>query len=161
MNLRLLPITSADDSFLLEVYASSRAEEMKLAAWTDGVKHAFIKFQFETQSRHYFKTYPNGSFDVVKLNGESAGRFYTVELNDEIRILDATLSPEFRNQGIGTKLVTDVLAAAYLKNKSVRIHLETYNPSRRLFSRLGFRLISEEGIYDLWEKRSERKRSSR
>lgn len=155
MNLKLLPITSAADSFLLHVYASSRAEELKSVAWTDDIKNAFVESQFEIQSRYYVKTYPHGTFDVIEFNGEFAGRFYTVELEDEIRILDATLLPEFRNQGIGTKLITDALTAARLKNKPVRIYLETDNLSQRLFSRLGFCLLSEDGIYGLWEKKAE------
>lgn len=153
MNYKLLPITSADESFLLQVYASSRAEELSFATWTEDVKEVFVKSQHINQNRHYFNIYPNGSFDIVEFDGERAGRFYKVELKDEIRIIDATLLPEFRNRGIGTRLITDVLTVARRKSKPVRIYLENYNSSRRLFSRLGFHLISEDGVYGLWEKK--------
>jgi len=154
MNISLVPIKSDIAPFLLEVYASTRAEDLKFVPWSDEVKKAFVKSQFENQSRYYLETYPNGFFDAVKFNDELVGRIYKAELDDEIRILDATLLPEFRNQGIGTKLIADVLKFADEKNKPIRIYLETYNIYRSLFSRLGFRLISDDGVYGLWEKKA-------
>lgn len=150
---QLFPVTPADDSFLYEVYASSRAEELKFALWTEEVKHAFLKSQFEAQSSHYFTTYPEGFFDVIKLENEPIGRFYKAEFDDEIRIIDITLLPEHRNRGIGTRLLSDVLEKG--KDKIVTIYLETYNPSQTLFSRLGFQPVSDDGVYCLWGKMPE------
>jgi ribosomal protein S18 acetylase RimI-like enzyme len=71
----------------------------------------------------------------------------------ETRILDITVLPEYRNRGIGTSLLRDLLDEASHPGKRVRIHVETFNPSLRLLERLGFKSIAEEGINFLMEWR--------
>jgi ribosomal protein S18 acetylase RimI-like enzyme len=75
-------------------------------------------------------------------------RLYICELTDEIRIIDLTIAPQFRSKGFGTEILADILSKA---TKPVRIYLEDYNRSAKLFERLGFRVIRDEGIYRLWE----------
>lgn len=149
---RLTPVLPSDNPLLFEIYVSSRAEEMKLIQWTDEVKNTFLESQFQAQTLHYFSKYPDGSFELIKLENQTAGRLYQAELADEIRIIDITLLPQFRNQGIGTILLSDILKKAEKLQKSVRIYLETYNPSQNLFARLGFVPTSNDGVYSLWEK---------
>ena len=157
MSPRLIPVAHSDYPLLFEIYVSSRAEEMKLAPWTEEQKHAFLESQFEAQSNHYYSTYPNGSFDLIKLEDQTAGRLYKVELDDEIRIIDITLLPQFRNRGIGTHLLSEILETGKTKQKPVSIYIETYNPSQTLLTRLGFIPVADDGVYCLWEKTPEEK----
>lgn len=46
-----------------------------------------------------------------------------------------------------------MLAEARGKNLPVRIHVEQFNPALRLYERLGFTKIHDEGIYHLMEWR--------
>ena len=64
-----------------------------------------------------------------------------------------TVLPEFQNNGIGTSLLRDLLEEANQSKKRVLIYVETFNPSLRLFERLGFKSIAEEGINFLMEWR--------
>lgn len=153
----LAPVVPSDKSFLFEIYASSRTEELQFVPWTDEQKHAFLQSQFQAQHDYYFSNYPNGSFNLIKINGAAAGRLYMAESGGEIRIIDMTLLPEFRNQGIGTRLISDVLEDGAVRQKSVTICLETYNRSQNLFSRLGFICVSNDGVYCLWEKNFDEK----
>lgn len=157
MSPKLIPVSHSDYSLLFEIYVSSRADELKFVPWTEEQKHGFLDSQFQAQQNHYSDNYPNGSFDLIKIEDQTAGRLYTAELDDEIRIIDITLLPQFRNRGIGTILLLQTLKDGEDKNKPVRIYLETYNPSQTLFSRLGFHSVSEDGVYCLWEKCRKRK----
>lgn len=157
MSPKLTPVTPSDDSLLFEIYVSARAEELKFAPWTEEVKRTFLESQFQAQAQYYFSKYPDGCFDIIEFDDQKIGRLYKAALDDEIRIIDLTLLPEFRNQGIGTSLISDILKTGEEQKKAVRIYLETYNPSQTLFSRLGFRTISEDGVYALWEKMPEEK----
>lgn len=148
----LTPVVPSDKPLLFEIYASSRTEELQFVPWTDEQKHAFLQSQFQAQHDYYLSEYPDGSFNLIKINDASAGRLYTTESGGEIRIIDITLLPEFRNQGIGTRLISDILEDGTTKHKPVTICLETYNRSQNLFSRLGFTCVSNDGIYGLWEK---------
>jgi ribosomal protein S18 acetylase RimI-like enzyme len=62
-------------------------------------------------------------------------------------VLDIALLPEHRGRGIGAWLLTDVLAEAGAAAKPVQIHVERFNPAQRLYDRLGFRQIADEGVY--------------
>ena len=145
------PITPADMPFLRELYGSTRAVELAQVPWTDEQKRAFIEHQFEAQHNHYQRVYPTGSFEVILCDGAPAGRLYMNRGSDEIRIIDITLSPEQRSKGIGSRLLQDVLAEATRANKPVRIHVENFNPAMNLYLRLGFRKISETGVYHFME----------
>ncbi len=118
MSPNLIPVANSDYPLLFEIYVSSRAEELKLAPWTDEQKHAFLESQFEAQSNHYHSIYPNGSYDLIKLEDQTAGRLYQAELDDEIRILDITVLPQFQNRGIGTHLLSEILASRQKQAKA-------------------------------------------
>jgi N-acetylglutamate synthase-like GNAT family acetyltransferase len=149
MKLSLSPIADSDLVFLSALYHTTRKNEMALVPWTEGQKAAFLQTQFQAQHQHYIVKYPNGSFQIIKSDGENIGRLYTCELDGEIRIIDITIMPEYRGKGIGTKILSDILQEA---TKPVTIYLESLNASQSLFKRLGFEPISDEGIYQLWQR---------
>ncbi len=151
MNLSFFPITPSDETFLFVLYSLTRADEMAIVPWDNEQKQSFLQIQFEAQHQHYTAKYPHGSFQIIKSDNKNIGRLYLSELEDEIRIIDLMLVSEYRGQGIGTKILTDILQSA---KKPVRIYLETFNQSISLFKRLGFQSISDEGIYCLWECRA-------
>ena len=157
MKLSFPPITRSDEEFLFAVYASTRANEMALVPWNDEQKAAFVQSQFQAQHQHYLSEYPNGKFQLINSDNQKIGRLYVCELENEIQIIDLTLLPEFRSQGIGTQIITDILQTA---EKPVQIYLESFNQSINLFTRLGFQMISDEGIYGLWEYRASEKQKA-
>jgi ribosomal protein S18 acetylase RimI-like enzyme len=156
MLLTLSAITPADAPFLLSVYAATRVDELALTNWSDERKTMFLQAQFEAQQQHYQLRYPHASLSIIKSGDQSVGRFYTAELADEIRIIDITILPEHRNQGIGTKLVKNVLQAGSEKEKPVQIYVENFNRSAQLFLRLGFEPVSEQGVHVLWRREMRR-----
>lgn len=149
------PTTPEDYPFLYEVYAASRADEMKMAPWTDGEKEAFLQQQFQTQDQYYRRHYPDATFEVLLVEGVPAGRLYVDRIGfpDEYRIMDIALLPEFRNQGIGTALIQEILMAASTTGRAVRLHVESFNPAQHLYERLGFRTIGQNGPYYFQEWR--------
>jgi len=145
--------TSDDDPFLLSLYASTREEELALTDWDDAQKAAFVRSQFEAQSRHYAEHYAGASFDVVLVGGVRAGRLYVARWEREIRIVDVALIPAFRGGGIGTSLIGAVLAEGEASSKPVSIHVERFNRAMQLYERLGFVPVGEHGVYLLMEWR--------
>jgi ribosomal protein S18 acetylase RimI-like enzyme len=52
--------------------------------------------------------------------------------------------PEYRNSGIGTSLVKDLMIEADESGKPLRLQVERLNePARRLYERLGFSTTGE------------------
>lgn len=148
-NITLRPVGPDDHDFLVEVYGSTRAEELALVPWTSEQRDLFIRSQFAAQQEHYLKTYPGASHDIIMSNGRPVGRLYVARLAQEIRIIDITLLPAERNVGIGSYLIKQLLDDANLTGKVTRIYVEEFNPSLRLFQRLGFSPSEQHGIHVL------------
>ena len=150
-NITLRPVGPDDYDFLLEVYGSTRAEELALVPWTIEQKQAFVQHQLNAQQDHYAQKYPGASHDIIEFNDRRVGRLYVARLDHEIRIADLTLLPAERNAGIGTYLIKELLVEGKRTGRVVRIYIEEFNPSLHLFERLGFSPREQHGIYVLME----------
>lgn len=145
------PITEADESFLRELYASTRADEMAQVPWSDEQKEEFLGFQFDAQHKYYQEQFPDAEFLVIEKVGVPIGRLYIDRRDDEHRLIDIALLSEHRGSGVGGEIMADILAEASEAGKLVRIHVERNNPAMRLYERLGFEKIEEQGVYYLME----------
>jgi ribosomal protein S18 acetylase RimI-like enzyme len=148
----LRPVASSDHDFLLELYASTRADGLALVPWSNEQKRAFIEMQFSAQSRAY-AAHERAIQSIVMMAETPVGRFYVDRRPDEIRIIDKSLLPEFRGRGIGTALLNHLLAEADANAQRVSIHVERSNPALRLYTRLGFQPAGDVGIYLYMERR--------
>jgi ribosomal protein S18 acetylase RimI-like enzyme len=149
----LRPATEADLPFLLAVYASTRTAELAVTGWDDATKDAFLRQQFEAQHRHYQEHYRDTSFDVILAGGVPAGRLYVARWPQELRIVEVALLPAFRGQGIGSGLLRELLEEGAQTGRRVSVHVEKQNPAKALYERLGFRVVADEGVYELMEAR--------
>lgn len=154
MAVTLRPVTTEDDAFLLEVYSSTRAEELAQVPWDATQRETFLKMQFAAQQLHYRTHNPHATHDLILLDAQAVGRLYVSRREREIRILDITLLPKHRGQGIGTPLIEELMKEAKQADQPLTIYVESYNPSRRLFERLGFSKIEDDGVNYLMEWKS-------
>jgi ribosomal protein S18 acetylase RimI-like enzyme len=145
--IELLPVEPGDREFLYRVYASTRTEELAVVQWDQAQKDAFLRAQFDAQARWYCEHYARATYEIVLVDGEPAGRLYLHRGETEIRIVDIALLPEHRGTGVGTSLLSDLLAEADAVGKRVTIHVERFNPALRLYERLGFAVAEDKGAY--------------
>ncbi|HEV2915898.1 MAG TPA: GNAT family N-acetyltransferase [Pyrinomonadaceae bacterium] len=151
MSITFRPVGPDDEPFLLEVYASTRSDEMALVPWTDAQREAFVKMQFTAQRQHYLNYYSDADYLVILSDDRAVGRLYVARLEGRILIIDITFLPAERNMGRGTSIIKSLMDEAAAAAKPLQIHVEFYNPSLRLFERLGFRKVDESGPYLLME----------
>lgn len=142
----LRPVQPEDEALLLELYGSTRAEELSRVPWSTEQKDAFVRMQFLAQTQHYAAEYPRASHHIVCLSGASVGRLYLDRGPERFHILDVTILPRFRGNGVGTAVLEQIAAEAALGGKPVTIYVESFNPSVRLFGKLGFERVSESGF---------------
>jgi ribosomal protein S18 acetylase RimI-like enzyme len=144
----LRPVTSQDDSFLFQVYASTRAAEMALVDWTEEQKALFLQMQFNAQRQHYRSFFPHAEYNLICLEDQhSIGRMIVNRSTGEILLMDIALLPGFRSMGIGSNLIKGLQNEAQEKGVPLRLHVESFNPALRLYDRLGFTRTRENGIY--------------
>ena len=150
----LRPATEEDRDVLLRVYGSTREEELTLATdWTPEQKAAFVTMQFEAQHTQYHEAFPDARFNIILVDGVPAGRLYVHPREEEIRLVDITLLPEYRGGGFGTSLLQDLFDEAEAARKPLTIHVEKFNRALSLYQRLGFRPAADRGVYWLMEWR--------
>jgi ribosomal protein S18 acetylase RimI-like enzyme len=147
IRLKLRPAGTGDDDFLFRVYASTRAEEMELVDWSADQKAAFLQMQFNAQREHYRAYYPHAEYQIIESEPGPVGRLIVDRSKDPLLLMDITLLPEYRNAGIGTTLIRDLMNEAAGMNWSMSLHVEVFNPAMRLYERLGFVKTAEQGVY--------------
>jgi GNAT superfamily N-acetyltransferase len=135
LDLCLREATPADEPFLLEVYASTRIEELEPFGWDDNQKQAFINMQFMARER----TYPRAGNRIILLSGQPVGRMLVDRGEATILLCDIALLKEFRNAGIGSQLIQDLIEEATAAGKPIELHVVATSPAVRLYERLGFR----------------------
>lgn len=147
--------SASDDGFILALYASTRAQEMAQVPWSAEQKEAFVRMQHTAQKQHYEAEFPRASHDIIYVDQTPVGRIY-LDREDALHILDITVLPEHRSQGTGSALLRRLLDEAGKIEKPVTIYVESFNPSLRLFERLGFRKKREKGFHLLmkWQRNS-------
>lgn len=132
------PFSPEDDDFNYKVYASTRAEEMKLVDWSTGQQEDFLRMQFQAQWKHYNAYYPQAEYLVIQCGEIPVGRLFVERSASSILIMDIALLPEYRNAGIGTAILRDLMKEAGLAGLPLVLRVEFFNPVIRLYTRLGF-----------------------
>lgn len=145
-------IEEKDLPFLKQVYKSTREEELKMVDWPENQKEQFITQQFEAQHDYYQQVYHEATFEIILYSGEPAGRLYLWESEKQIRIVDISLLPPFRNRGIGSQILNQLIKRSEATSKIVSIHVECYNPALSLYKRLGFEQKDHTGVYFYMER---------
>lgn len=143
--------TDDDDAFLRRVYATTRAAEMAMVDWNEQQKEDFLRMQFNAQHTFYHENFGDAAYDVILRGEEPIGRLYVDRREDDVRILDIALLPEFCGGGVGTKLIEALQSEAARSGVTVSLHVETFNRARSLYDRLGFVERQVDGIYILMD----------
>jgi len=149
----LRPARESDHEFLVAVYASTRAPEMERVPWSPEQKDAFVRMQYTAQTSHYAAEFPQGTHEVICAGEVPVGRLYLVRAENEFKILDVAVLPEYRRRGTGSMVVRRIQDEARQAGKPVTVYVETFNPSLQLFRELGFHTAAEHGFQLLlrWE----------
>lgn len=144
----LRPATPEDYDELLAVYASTRAEELAQVPWTDEQKMAFCRMQYDAQKADYDRRYPEPQYELILLEGRTAGRIWIGRDEELIHMLDISLLPWAQGKGIGTALVRQLIEEARASGRRLRHMVFVMNEgARRLYERLGFVAFEEVGPY--------------
>jgi len=151
---QLRPVLESDNEFLLSVYASTREEELNQAEWAEGQKEAFLRWQLDLQRREYEARFPDAAYDVILVDQQPAGRIWVGADDEQVRLLDIAVLPQFQNRGVGTELVRRLIKEAAKQGKVLRhMVFVLNNNAERFYERLGFKRIEDFGAYKHMEWR--------
>jgi GNAT superfamily N-acetyltransferase len=146
-SIRLRPATADDASFLLELYKSSRGDDLRGLGWNEDRIGEFLAMQYEAQQRFIESEYQLADNQIILHDNRALGRLLVDRRADEIRCVDIALLPEHRNQGVGTFLLRQLQEEANRARKPLRSQIIRFNRAVSLFERLGFARTSETGTH--------------
>ena len=141
MKLSQRPIREGDQTFLFQVFATTRPD-ITLGLPPEQAQE-MMRMQYQAQARHYNQVFPQAQYCIILGEGRKIGRLYVDRSGSEIRILDIALLPDFRSQGIGTRLVQELQEEAKLAGLPLRLHVELGSRKVKFYERLGFEKIGE------------------
>ncbi len=145
--LNLRPERDGDTTFLRDLYASVRADEMAPVPWPSELKQRFLEEQFSLQRKHYREHYEAAEFLVIEQDQRRIGRIYLHSGESEVRLMEISLIAELRGHGVGGRLMRALLEECDAAQLPVTLHVEPHNPARRLYERLGFVAVEHGPVY--------------
>jgi ribosomal protein S18 acetylase RimI-like enzyme len=141
-------LRDADLGWLHDLYASTRAEEMRSVPWDAQTKRRFLDQQFSLQHTHFVNHFGNADFLAIESGrGKPIGRYY-VSRGAPMNIIDIALLPEHRGRGIGTALIEHTLGEARERGCGVLLHVvKTNDRAFKLYQQLGFTVSGDAGLH--------------
>ena len=83
---------------------------------------------------------------IISVDGKDVGWLQVAELPTEIRLQKFYVSPQYQRSGIGSEVLSNLLATWRSTGKKIVLRVLKNNPARRLYERLGFSVIAEAGV---------------
>lgn len=134
-----------DAPFFEKLYFETRRDEFASLGWDDNQLEPLLKMQFNIQIQGYKMQYPGARTSVIETDGTAVGRMITT---DEIILVDIAVLPEWRNHGIGSFVLKELLNNAESEKKSLYLQVLKSNIAAfRLYERLGFEITGEDDLY--------------
>jgi GNAT superfamily N-acetyltransferase len=143
----LRPVTADDAELLLQIYKSSRGEDLRGLGWSEDRISEFLGMQYVAQKRFYEGEYKRATDEIILWEGKPAGRLVVERREHEIRCIDVALLPAHRNNGVGAFLIRKLQDEARQAKKPLRLQVIRFNRAVSLFERSGFVRTSETGTH--------------
>jgi ribosomal protein S18 acetylase RimI-like enzyme len=141
-------VNKEDEGFLLRLYSTTRAEEIKLWGWPESQTQLFLKMQFTARQRSYEASYPNAQYRLILLKEQPIGQEIVDRSEKSIRLIDIALLPEFRRTGVGTLLLKKLVEESRAKELPIELKvLKSNAAAARLYERIGFVRLGEDAMY--------------
>jgi ribosomal protein S18 acetylase RimI-like enzyme len=130
----LRPATDADYDFLYQLHVAAIRPAVETTwGWDDAFQQTYFRSRWNPTENQ-----------IVMVAGQRVGTLRLVENQDEIFLALIEIHPDYQNRGLGSTIIQDLLAEAHQRSVPVLLHvLKANEDARRLYERLGFKIIEE------------------
>jgi ribosomal protein S18 acetylase RimI-like enzyme len=129
----LRPASDADVPFLLALRKQTMTEHFVAASGvvpSDEDQRARVLHRFECAQ-------------IVEHDGRPAGLFKVARDGLDWQLIQIQLAPELQGQRVGEALIQGLIDESRAAGASLWLHVLHQNPARRLYERLGFRVVAD------------------
>lgn len=144
--LRLEAVDGSDDPFLFDLFFQTRRGMFAPLGWDEDQLKGLLRSQYEIRQAQYRIQHPGATTEKICADGAAVGRLDTAQEGGRLHIIDVAVAPGVQGRGIGSSVLQQLLEEADASNLVADLHVETTNPARRLYERLGFVERSGDGI---------------
>ena len=138
--------TDIDSEFFRKLFGEIKSSELLLDKWPEQIKNQMITIQFQAFEKSIHSEFPK-SFDFLILyQSEKAGRLQLNKDENGIRIINISLLSFFRNKGIGSEIINNIIFEANQKGIPVFLEVDKINHALHLYCKLGFKILQENEI---------------
>jgi len=81
---------------------------------------------------------------IITMNEQDIGLLKSYQDDNALHIVQIQIIPELQNNGVGAKLVQEIIQKAKHPQKKVMLSVLKSNPVKKLYDKLGFHVIKEE-----------------
>lgn len=134
----LRPARRDDEQFLFALHRAAMRDYVE-ATWG---------WDEHWQRGHFARAYKPGRHAVVVRTGAASADIGRISLTRHWRrtfLRDVELIAAERNRGLGTAMIRAVLALERTEGREVELLVLKCNPAQRLYARLGFRIVADDG----------------
>ncbi len=95
------------------------------------------------QAQHFRERFDHSNIRIIVVAGRDIGMVETGAADTEVVLANIRIAPEYQGRGLGTAIITEILAKAQQADQRVRLRVLKVNPARHFYERLGFSVVEE------------------
>lgn len=84
---------------------------------------------------------------ILIKDGKDIGVTTFYEENNQYVVGLVMIHPEYKGEGLGSKIIKEYIDLAKKSNKKIKIKVYKENPAKRLYERLGFKIYNEDDTH--------------
>lgn len=143
--IRLVPAGQDDAAWIEELQRCIFAEA--LPDISESQRRPLIEMQLRAQSQQYQSDWPDSSNFLIMAEADRVGRITLCEAAQHYQLVDISILPLFRNAGFGTQVLRQLISRTDAQSKDLQLSVMKSNPALALYSRLGFEIVTDGGVY--------------
>ncbi|WP_435061043.1 GNAT family N-acetyltransferase [Amycolatopsis thermoflava] len=136
MRVTLRPATEGDREFCFRLHEAAMGAYVA-AVWG---------WEEQEQRAYHDRGFAPGRWQIVTVDGTDAGMLSVEQRDGSLYLGRIELLPEFQGRGVGSRLITDLIADADRRGVAVELDVLAVNTrAYELYRRLGFREVRRGG----------------
>ncbi|WP_218711881.1 GNAT family N-acetyltransferase [Arthrobacter sp. BF1] len=131
--LRIRRASATDAPWLLELFSA-------VVPGREFLPRELLVMQEQAQRSQWSQRWGSGGESLVEVDGAAAARVWVAWTPSALRIVELSVAPAFRGQGLGSRLLADLCSAADTAGQTMELAVDAENTvARHLYESLGFR----------------------
>ncbi len=135
-----------DADFLLMLFGEVKTAELHAGSWPRQARERLMAQQFIAFEQSVQSRYPSSEDHVIVHASKRIGRLQINSDFQSIRVTNLSLLPAYRNKGIGSRILREIIREADATDREVLFEVDKVNPAVTLYRRLGFEACKEDTL---------------